>query len=200
MLHVKHAKKLFVVLVVWIAGLSGMVGGTDRAAARVEPGLESSVLRTLSAMGLAYEWHTFYSSATETTELRSIAVDTSGNVYAAGHAHGTWGTPLHAYSGDNDLVVIKLNSLGAYQWHTFYGAAPTASEDGDDEASGIAVDSSGNVYITGYSDRTWQGPGSASPLHLHGGNSEYMFVLKLNGSGAYQWHTPIAAAATRTSS
>jgi len=45
------------------------------------------------------------------------------------------------------------------------------------------------VFITGYSDRTWQGPGNVAPKHAHGGDGEYMFVLKLNSSGDYQWHT-----------
>lgn len=141
-----------------------------------------------SALGLKYQWHTFYGIADADSQLNSVAVDSGGNVYLTGVVHKTWGAPLHAYSGDADVVVIKLNSLGVYQWHTFYGANSISGQDGDDEAAGIAVDTNGNVYVTGYSDRTWQGPGNRNPLHAHG-DSEEMFVLKLNSSGAYQWHT-----------
>ena len=58
-------------------------------------------------------------------------------------------------------------------------------------AYGIAVDGSGNVYVTGYSNDTWNGPGGQSPLNAYnGGGSGYdIFVLKLDSSGAYQWHT-----------
>ena len=42
-----------------------------------------------------------------------------------------------------DLFVLKLNSSGAYQWHTFYGSTD------DDYGYGIAVDTDGNVYVTG---------------------------------------------------
>ena len=123
-----------------------------------------------------------------TNTFYAIAVDRSGNTYAAGYADHTWGSPLHAFSGDNDIVVIKLNSRGVYQWHTFYGAAPTSGNDADDEANGLAVDMDGNVYLTGYSDAGWN-VGAQSPLHPHDGIGENMFVLKLNTSGAYQWHT-----------
>jgi hypothetical protein len=34
---------------------------------------------------------------------------------------------LHAYAGSRDLVVLKLNSSGAYQWHTFYGSSSNES-------------------------------------------------------------------------
>jgi hypothetical protein len=189
MFTIKHVRSVLVVLAAWLIILLGMPGGTSSGRAEGGPSSGPSALWNTSAVGLTYQWHAFYGIADAITELRSIAVDAAGNVYVAGYTQKTWGSPLHAYSGANDVVVIKLNSLGAYQWHTFYGASRTTSEDGDDEAAGIAVDADGNVYVTGYSDRTWQGPGNTQPLHAHGGNAEYMFILKLNSSGAYQWHT-----------
>lgn len=141
------------------------------------------------SIGLGYQWHTFYGLAASLGEFRGIAVDAAANVYLAGYTNKSWGSPLHAYSGDFDLVVMKLNSRGQYQWHTYYGANHTSAEDGDDEGAGIAADANGNLFVTGYSDRTWQGPGNIAPLHAHGGDGEYTFVLRLNSSGAYQWHT-----------
>ena len=91
--------------------------------------------------------------------------------------------PLHAHSGGNDLFVLKLNSSGAYQWHTFYGSARLVMA-----AMALAVDTSGNVYVTGIA----MPPGTArreqAPLNAHSGDFD-LFVLKLNSSGAYQWHT-----------
>jgi hypothetical protein len=173
--------------------LLGMLGDISNMRAEKGPSSVSSVPSAAVTVGLTYQWHTFYGNADNNRELRSVAVDSVGNVYIAGYGDKTWQgpdntSPLHAYSGDYDVVVIKLNSLGAYQWHTFYGAAPTDSENGDDEAADIVVDANGNVYVTGYSDRTWQGVGNTEPLNPHG-LSEDMFILKLNSDGAYQWHT-----------
>ena len=51
-------------------------------------------------------------------------------------------TPTAEY---DDIFVLKLNSSGTYQWHTFYGSSS------DDYGYGIVTDGSGNVYVTGYS-------------------------------------------------
>jgi hypothetical protein len=142
----------------------------------------------------AYQWHTFYGSESYDYGY-GIAVDGSGNVYITGSTAGTWqgdggANPLHAYSGNGDIVVLKLNSAGAYQWHTFYGSSGYWSVGGIDTGISIVVDGSSNVYITGLSDDTWQGDGGANPLHAHSGYpSKDMVVLKLNSAGAYQWHT-----------
>jgi uncharacterized repeat protein (TIGR01451 family) len=129
----------------------------------------------------AYQWHTFYGQPSYDYGF-GIAVDASGNVYITGYSNATWGNPLHAYSGYSDIVVVKLTSAGAYQWHTFYGSSDT------DIGYGIAVDANSNVYITGYSGATWQGDGGAAPLHAHSGYSDIV-VVKLTSAGAYQWHT-----------
>ena len=132
----------------------------------------------------AYQWHTFYGSSGDDYGY-GIAVDGSGNVYVTGNSDATWNgpwkIPLHAHSGGYDIFVLKLNSSGAYQWHTFYGSSRY------DYGYGIAIDGSGNVYVTGYSlqpgrpaDRTRSMPTA---------EATDIFVLKLNSSGAYQWHT-----------
>ena len=144
------------------------------------------VLKLNSSGG--YQWHTFYGTADSSNEGFAIARDASSNIFVTGHSDGTWQgngdtSPLHAYSGGSDIVVLKLNSSGGYKWHTFYG-----SETGDEECRGIAVDSGGNVFVTGTSDISWNGSADEVPIHALAGNHE-ITVLKLNNSGAYQWHT-----------
>ena len=56
----------------------------------------------------------------------------------------------------------------------------------EDEGLGIAVDSSGNAYVTGQTDST-NFPGS--PIKLGPGGSFDAFVTKLNSSGALQFTT-----------
>jgi hypothetical protein len=132
-----------------------------------------------------YQWHTFYGSGNWDSGY-GIAVDGSGNVYVTGRSNAGWGGPLHPHGGDGyaDIVVLKLDRNGQYQWHTFYGSGSW------DYGEDIAVDESGNVYVTGESDCTWQGPSGQNPLHPHGGCGYFdIVVLKLNSNGIYQWHT-----------
>jgi len=151
-------------------------------------GLDITVLK-LAGNG-TYQWHTFYgSSAAEYGQ--GIALDSSANVYVAGYSLGSWlgpggpvyPQPLHAYAGSGDLTVVKLDTNGDYQWHTFYGSAGAI-----DSGKDVAVDGAGDIYVTGHSIGTWDGPGPTAPLNAFAGAIEAV-LLKLNGSGAYQWHT-----------
>lgn len=98
-----------------------------------------------------YEWHTFYGAAYFDAGY-GIAVDNAGNVYVTGLSYDTWGTPLNPHSGGSDIVILKLNNNGDYQWHTFHGSSS------NDYGNGIAVDGNGNVYITGESYAAWGSP------------------------------------------
>jgi uncharacterized delta-60 repeat protein len=94
-------------------------------------------------------------------EARSIAVDGSGNVYVSGESGGN-ATAL-------DYATIKYNSSGVQMWVQRYNGPGN----GDDVATSIAVDGSGNVYITGWS---WGN-----------GTSEDYATIKYNTNGVQQW-------------
>ena len=68
-----------------------------------------------------------------------VAVDSFGNVYVTGESSGV-GTGF-------DYATIKYNSSGQQKWVARYNGPVN----GDDSAQGIAVDASGNVYVTGAS-------------------------------------------------
>src|SRR5262249_24465746 len=69
----------------------------------------------------------------------SIAIDSAGNVYVTGKSFGS-GT-------DDDYATIKYDSFGQEQWVARYNGPGN----GSDEADAIAIDSAGNVYVTGES-------------------------------------------------
>lgn len=70
--------------------------------------------------------------------VNDITKDINGNIYIAG------GIPT--VSDGYDMYLVKLDSNLVVQWEATYNG----SDDLDDIANGVKVDSSGNVYITGY--------------------------------------------------
>ena len=72
----------------------------------------------------------------------AIAVDSSGNVYVNG-------TQRWLKGAGRDYTTIKYSTAGQQQWVARYNGQGNPNY--ADYASAIAVDSSGNVYVTGYS-------------------------------------------------
>jgi len=99
-----------------------------------------------------------------------VATDSSGNVYVTGGTYG--GLDGNSNKDNSDLFVVKYNSSGTKQWTKQLGTS------GNDNASGVATDSSGNVYVTGYTTGGLDGNTSAY------GND--LFVVKYNSSGTKQ--------------
>ena len=122
-------------------------------------------------------WNTFLGGPGDDAS-RPIAVDTSGNVYVMGHSSGTWGSPVRAYTSSADAFVAKLDGNGVLQWNTFLGGTDM------DIGRGIAVDTNGNLYVTGYGTTTW-----GSPIRAYTPAGYDAFVAKLDGNGALQWNT-----------
>ncbi|MBN1445857.1 MAG: hypothetical protein JW957_07105 [Candidatus Omnitrophica bacterium] len=173
---------------VYIAGISdnSWTGPAGQAPLKAHAGERDIMVLNIDSNG-TYQWHTFYGSVSAVDEGFSVAGDGNNNLFIAGQSSAAWTgpagqAPLHAYSLDKDITVLKIDSNGAYQWHTFYGAP--AGEEG----RGIAVDAAGSVYVAGNGAQTWTGPAGQNPLHPWMGSNDIM-VLKLNNSGAYRWHT-----------
>ena len=77
-----------------------------------------------------------------------IAVDAAGNAYLTGYTASTnFNAPaLNTNSGLEDAFVTKLDTTGAISYSAYLGGI------GDDHGNAIAVSSSGNVYLTGYTE------------------------------------------------
>lgn len=110
---------------------------------------------------------------------RGIAVDGSGNIYVTGYTI-SWNFPIKNYYQGNswgvyNAFVTKFNSGGqSLAYSTYYGG--TLNDYGYD----IAVDASGNVYVTGEA-KSVNLPGVSN---THGGARD-AFFLKLNSSGGF---------------
>jgi len=85
-------------------------------------------------------WTARYNSPTDAPdEAIAVAVDGLGNVYVTGNSIGTY---------SKDYTTVKYNSTGQTIWVARYNSP----QNWEEEASAMAVDNSGNVYVTGRSD------------------------------------------------
>ncbi len=98
----------------------------------------------------------------------SIAVDLQGNVYVTGNSTGS--------AGLFDYATVKYNSDGAEQWVQRYDGP-----DGRDVALSIALDASGNAYVTGYSFGTGSGRDYVTIKYNSGGTA--LWLQRYNGPG-----------------
>lgn len=121
----------------------------------------------------------------------AIDVDATDNVYVAGRFTGTVdfdpGTTvsnLTHVSGAN-FFVLKLNSLGNFQWVRAFGIDQTIGE------IELAVSPSGNAYTTGAFFHTFDYDPSSAVFNLThtgaAGGDANQFIHKLDANGNFAW-------------
>jgi hypothetical protein len=110
---------------------------------------------------------------------RAIAIDASGNVYVAGSFQTSidFGGGTLTSAGGDEAFLAKFDSNGNHLWSKSFGQV------GAEASTDVAVDASGNVYLTGYFNSTVNFGGSA--LFAVGGFD--MFLAKFNSLGVHQW-------------
>ena len=135
--------------------------------------------------------------------LFDIAADTSGNVYAIGNV--TSGITTTAYSangaafgttftnsGNNATSVVKYNTSGSVQWFTRITAC---------NGGRMTTDSSGNVYVTGYTASgvvmtIFNANGTQFGTVSSDIGSIDAFIVKYNTNGVAQWAARVASTGT----
>jgi len=115
---------------------------------------------------------------------KGIRVDSVGDAYVTGVTRSTnfpvtSGAFQTAYGGGlDDAFVTKLNPTGsALVYSTFLGG------NGDESGDGIAVDSAGNAYVTGFTQST-NFPTTSGAFQTTPGGGSDAFVTKLNAAGS----------------
>jgi hypothetical protein len=155
-------------------------------------GVADAFVAKVAAGGTALLYSTYLGGSAEDGGI-GIAADSSGDAYVAGWTYSSdFPTTIGAYDtscgtdgscnfdGEStypDAFVASLDATGsALNYSTFVGGTS------DDTGYSIAVDSSGNAYVTGNTSST-DFP-TASPLQDTNAGAEDVFVTKLNSTGS----------------
>src|SRR5712691_3292520 len=150
-------------------------GGFDAFVTKLNPG----------GTGLVYST---YVGGSSSDVAIGIAVDGSGSVYVTGTTFSTnFPTTTAAFQttrvGFNDGFVTKLNPTGTgLVYSTLLGGSNDTGS--ADQPSGIAVDGSGNAYVTGSTGSTDFPTTPGAFQTASGGGGGDAFVTKLNPTGA----------------
>jgi len=146
---------------VYVAGYTnGVLGGSGS-------GPNDAFLRSYDGDGTV-RWTRQFGTASDDIAL-GVATDASGNVYVAGR---TQGALEGASAGDSDAFVRSYDGAGAVRWTRQFGTSDA------DIAFGVATDSTGTVYVTGYTFGALEGSGAG------GGDA---FLRSFDGDGTVRW-------------
>jgi len=139
----------------------------------------------LNAAGSALVYSTYLGGSYQDFGY-AIAVDSSGNAYVTGVTDSSdfpTHNPLQPHLGQvesDNAFVTKLNPAGSALVYSTYLGGSVGNV--DDEGYAIAVDSSGNAYVAGYT-RSSDFP-THHPLQAHLRGNYNAFVAKLNAAGS----------------
>jgi hypothetical protein len=114
---------------------------------------------------------------------RACALTTSstGELLVSGQFAETadFGSSKLASNGSSDAFVARLTRAGVWQWATSAGGSD------NDEATALATNPAGEIYVTGYFSNTVAFGTSV----LKGSGMDDAFVGKLSSAGRWQWAT-----------
>ena len=99
-----------------------------------------------------------------------VTTDSSGNIYVTGSTEGD--LDGNTNSGGQDIFLVKYDSSGTKQWTKQLGTS------GNDYGWSVTTDTSGNIYVTGWTYGGLDGKTSS-------GESD-IFLVKYDSSGTKQ--------------
>jgi hypothetical protein len=149
-------------------------------------------LLLITALGYAqpsFQWAKTFNGPGSFDQGQSITTDAADNVYITGNFEGVTdfdpGPGTYTLTSNNinfsDIFISKLDAAGNLLW-----AKSLGTPNSDDGGSGIAIDASGNVYVTGDFNGTIDfdpGPGT----YTLAASATDIFVIKLDAAGNFVW-------------
>jgi hypothetical protein len=175
------------------AAISTTFATTANALQPTYPGTQCGFFTVLNPTGSGLIYSTYIPgvvpnspATTFTSYAGNIAVDRSGNAYITASANAALPTTAGAFqpnypggSSSSTACLMEINpnlsGTASLVYSTFLGGS------GGDGGSGVALDSTGNVYVTGYthSANFPTTPGAFQTTYGGGGGGD-VFVAKLN--------------------
>jgi len=146
------------------------------------PGSRDVFITKLTPTGSGLVYSTFVGGNNEAGGY-ALALDSAGSAYVTGYTNSsdfpvTPGAVQSSLGGLSDAIVLKLNATGsALIYSTYLGGSNV------DGGNGIAVDSSGNAYVSGQTQST-NFPTTAGAFQTSfGGGFSDAWAAKLNPTG-----------------
>lgn len=171
------------------AYVAGTTSSTDFPTANpiqaILKGASDAFVSKVNAAGSQLLYSTFLGGS-RTDSAEAIAVDSSGNAFITGTTTSVDFPAVNALqatcracgAGQKSPFVTKINAAGsALVYSTYFGGSS-----GVDAAQAIAVDSSGNAYVTGHTGSS-DFP-TANPFQAVRQGTSDAFVSKINASGS----------------
>ncbi len=121
--------------------------------------------------GFTTKYFTTFLGTSSGEEGRGIDSDSDNYTYITGGTYG--GLNSNTNSGDQDIFLVKMDNETVTHWTVQLGSSS------NDSGRGVAVDTSSNIYVTGYTEGGLNGYTNLG--------EEDIFLLKYNSSGTIQW-------------
>jgi outer membrane protein assembly factor BamB len=125
------------------------------------------------------QWTKQLGVSSKSTLGQSVKTDSSGNIFVAGYTNGN--LDGNTLTGTQDFFLTKFDSTGAKKWTKQLGVASKATY-----GYGAATDSSGNIFVAGYTT------GSLDGNTLTG--LQDLFVTKYDPTGVKLWTQQLGVA------
>lgn len=133
----------------YVAGRTRSSSFTGSGSTRQLTGTTDAFVAKLNPTGTTFGYLTFIGGVNGDESANAIVVDASNIAYVTGSAGPGFPTVKSVqsyFSGGDDVFVSRLSPDGTINFSTYLGGS------GDDVGLGIAVDSAGSIYVTGFTD------------------------------------------------
>lgn len=155
-------------------------------------GTDDVFLAKFSSSG-SLTWATYFGGGNGINTGNGVSTDASGNIYLTGTTYSnvgiaTSGIYQTSLAGTHDAFLAKFSSTGSLFWATYYGGSINHIANGANSATGVSTDSSGNIYIVGWTDCN-VGIATAGAYQTALTGYTNTFLAKFSGSGGLLWAT-----------